>query len=163
MRFIRGHHGQRGLPIIGAALCACGCGQPTKLATRTSRRLGHVQGQPLRFVKGHHAGRVIHGMSGTPEYKAWVNARNRCTNPKAKAYENYGGRGIRFLFTSVEQFFAELGPRPSPAHSVDRQNNDGNYEPGNVRWATRLEQTHNRRPQRPRASENVSTGMEATA
>jgi hypothetical protein len=59
-------------------------------------------------------------------------------------YRYYGGRGIKFLFTSFEQFLAELGPRPS-GMSLDRIENDGNYEPGNVRWATRSEQVQNRR------------------
>src|SRR3989442_273730 len=90
--------------------------------------------------------RYRHGAHGTPEYVAFVGARHRCNVPKSKSYPRYGGRGILFLFTSFEQWFAVLGPRPSPQHSVDRfPNNDGNYEPGNVRWATRSEQDQNKR------------------
>jgi len=72
-------------------------------------------------------------MSRTPEWDAYVHAQQRCNNPKNKDYKNYGGRGIKFLFTSFEQFFGELGKRPK-GKSLDRKNNEGNYEPGNVRW-----------------------------
>jgi hypothetical protein len=128
-------------------LCECGCGQATAIATRTVPRLQYVKGQPKRFVKWHNKpwlGQVKHRKSHSPEHGAWRDAKRRCTNPKVKNWKHYGGRGIRFLFTSFEQFFAELGPRPAGT-SLDRINNDGNYEPGNVRWATRLEQTQNRR------------------
>lgn len=84
----------------------------------------------------------------TPEYKAWSNARNRCQNPKAQAYAGYGGRGIEMCSRwrdSFECFLEDMGRRPSDIHSLDRINNDGNYEPDNCRWATRVEQTRNRR------------------
>jgi hypothetical protein len=79
-----------------------------------------------------------------PERCAYNNARNRCTNPEHRAWEWYGGRGIEFRFTSFEQFLTELGPRPS-GMSLDRINNDGHYEPGNVRWTTDKEQAKNKR------------------
>ena len=95
--------------------------------------------------------KLKHGMDGTPEYRAYVDAKARCTNPNHKNYASYGGRGIRFLFDSFEQFYAEIGPRPEAKHpngytvySVDRKNNNGNYEPGNIHWATQ-EQSLNRR------------------
>jgi hypothetical protein len=71
-------------------------------------------------------------------------ARQRCNNPNYDRYAGWGGRGIKFLFTSFEAFFAELGPRP-PGTSLDKIDNNGNYEPGNVRWATPHEQQMNRR------------------
>ncbi len=80
----------------------------------------------------------------TPEHIAYRHAKGRCSNPTDVAWKDYGGRGIKFLFTSFEQFFAELGPRPE-GKSLDRINNDGNYEPGNVRWATHSEQVKNQR------------------
>jgi hypothetical protein len=83
-------------------------------------------------------------MPGAREYQAYHSAKNRCNNPRNPGYKYYGGRGIRFLFTSFEQFFAELGPRP-PGLSLDRIDNDGNYEPGNARWAARSEQRRNQR------------------
>lgn len=91
---------------------------------------------------------VKHGMTGTPEYVAYWSAKNRCTIedwPTPKLWMRYGGRGIKFLFISFDQFFEELGPRPSPRHSLDRYpNRDGNYEPGNVRWATTTQQANNK-------------------
>jgi hypothetical protein len=92
-----------------------------------------------------------HGLAGanrTPEYDCWAHMIRRCYTPSTKHFENYGGRGItvcdRWRF-SFENFLADLGPRPSAAHSLDRENNDGNYEPGNCRWATAKEQGNNTR------------------
>jgi hypothetical protein len=84
------------------------------------------------------------GKERSSEYRSYCHAEQRCINPKDAAYRNYGGRGIRFLFTSFEQFIAEIGPRPA-GKTLDRKDNNGNYEPGNVRWATWSEQMKNRR------------------
>lgn len=84
-----------------------------------------------------------------PEYAAWYAAIWRCTNPVAKNYPNYGGRGITICQRwreSFDAFLADVGPRPGPQYSLDRIDNDGNYEPGNVRWATRVQQRNNCRP-----------------
>lgn len=86
-----------------------------------------------------------HGWHGTPEYRSWKHARQRCMNPRDKAYRWYGARGIEFRFHSFAEFIAELGPKPSPDLEVDRINNDGHYEPGNVRWTTRAIQMANTR------------------
>lgn len=89
---------------------------------------------------------IKHGQSGkkmTPVYRAYLNARQRC-RPNHKHYAYYGGRGIKFLFNSFEQWFAELGPRPSPKHQVDRRDNNKSYEPGNVHWVTKFVQMSNR-------------------
>jgi len=81
---------------------------------------------------------------------AYTGAKQRCTNPKNRKWKDYGGRGIQFLFTSVNQLFREVGFRPQGKHgkramySLDRICNDGNYAQGNVRWATIKEQIHNR-------------------
>ena len=85
-----------------------------------------------------------------PEYRVFISARQRCVDPRCPAFKNYGGRGIEFRFASYAECFAELGPRPSDAHTLDRINNDGHYEKGNVRWATRRDQSLNQRPRTPR-------------
>lgn len=91
-------------------------------------------------------------MKRTPEYLAWRNMRTRCFNPRIQQWADYGGRGITVCerWLTFENFYADMGLRPSPRHSLDRLDNDGNYEPGNVRWATREEQQQNR-------SDNVLT------
>ena len=89
--------------------------------------------------------RTTHGMKNTPEYKAYVQAKIRCNNELSCDYHYYGGRGIKFLFTSFEEFFKELNHKPSSDHQLDRINNNGHYEIGNVRWATRSENCLNRR------------------
>jgi hypothetical protein len=83
------------------------------------------------------------------EYRAWKAMKTRCTNPNRADWKNYGGRGISVCerwATSFENFLADVGPKPSPLHTLDRILNDGSYEPGNCRWATRGEQLKNKRP-----------------
>ncbi len=93
-------------------------------------------------------GNTTHGGTGTPEYSTWSGMRARCLNPKSPSYRNYGGRGITICEQWVESFptfCKDMGPRPSEDHSIDRINNEGNYEPSNCRWATRQEQGRNTR------------------
>lgn len=86
--------------------------------------------------------------SDAAEYHAWESMVQRCTNPKHPNYADYGGRGVRVCEewrNSSAAFLAYVGKRPSSRHSLDRVNNDGNYEPGNVRWVTWSTQVRNRR------------------
>jgi hypothetical protein len=88
----------------------------------------------------------IHGMSRTPEHKAYRDAKRRCTRPKHKYYAFYGGRGIEFRFASFLEFYAAVGSKPKEGrYLLDRIDNDGHYETGNVRWATQSQSASNRR------------------
>ena len=90
--------------------------------------------------------RTKHRKSGTDEYHIYMGAKTRCRNPNSPGYVDYGGRGIEFRFKSFQHFLIVMGRRPSPQHSLDRfPDNNGHYEPGNVRWATSFEQTRNSR------------------
>lgn len=102
--------------------------------------------KPLRDGRGAHLYR--HGMRRTSEYKIWCKIIERCHNPKAINYPRYGGRGIMVCpewRASFVAFYKHVGPRPSPKHSIERKDNLAGYEPGNVKWATLVEQGRNRR------------------
>lgn len=123
--------------VRNGSVSSCGC---------------NLRESPSRFVHGHASKR-------TPEYKCWKGIMQRCENPKVKRFSDYGGRGICVCEKwreSFLDFFAYMGPKPSPQHSIDRINNDGNYEPTNCRWATASEQNKNQRKRR--LPENKSSG-----
>ncbi|HNB01941.1 MAG TPA: hypothetical protein PLK61_09060 [Nitrosomonas sp.] len=116
---------------------SCGC-----LAVETGKIKGKINGLKRR----------IHGQAvtskETKEYKAWQNMKDRCYNVNYKGYKHYGRRGIRVCdkwLNNFETFFNDVGKAPSSNYSLDRINNDGNYEPGNVKWSTSFEQNQNRR------------------
>jgi hypothetical protein len=90
----------------------------------------------------------LHGKSYSREYQAWKAIKARCNNPKSKPYKGYGGRGIKLhepWNQSFQSFFDYIGERPSKKHSIERINNNGNYEPGNVIWSIQKQQSNNRR------------------
>lgn len=92
--------------------------------------------------------RESHGMNKSPEHRAWVDMKQRCTNPKKRDFKHYGGRGIKVCYEwarSFVAFYAHIGPRPTPNHSLDRIDVQRGYEPGNVRWATHQQQVENTR------------------
>lgn len=94
------------------------------------------------------AANKTHGMSKSSEFQIWATMISRCANKKAINYADYGGRGISVCerWMNFAAFYDDVGPRPSIKHSLDRYpNNDGNYEPSNVRWATDIEQHRNKR------------------
>lgn len=149
--------------ITQSKLCQCGCGQRAPIATRNRYDIGHVKGQPIRFIAGHGSKalniNVTHGYNRghkpSPEYRSYHSAKQRCTNPASKDWSLYGGRGIKFLFQSFAQFYKELGPRPR-GKTLDRIKTQAHYEPGNVRWATASQQMKNRRPFSTLARQHMS-------
>jgi hypothetical protein len=122
--------------------CRCECGTE-KAVAGIHLRSGHTSSC------GCHKGRLTHGATRTTEYRIWANMRSRCSNPNLGAVSgNYIGRGISVCerwSSSFVNFLADMGPRPSPRHTLDRIDNDGNYEPGNCRWATADVQRRNSR------------------
>ena len=89
-----------------------------------------------------------HGMSRSPEHMAWADMKRRCNNSNAECFSYYGARGIKVCdrwMESFENFFEDMGKRPSKRHSLDRIDNDGDYKPDNCRWATAKQQNSNKR------------------
>ena len=91
------------------------------------------------------------GIKGDPTHISWRAMRGRCMHTGTRSYAEYGGRGIRVCerWQTFANFLEDMGPRPSASHSIDRIDNDGNYEPGNCRWATASEQSRGRRDRVP--------------
>jgi hypothetical protein len=131
-------------------LCRCDCGTEKPVRVQNLLR-GNVRSCGCLRAGLHGAPIGNHGLSGHPLYNSWVAIVSRCTKPDHRDWPNYGGRGItvcaRWLGASgLANFIADAGEKPSPRHSLDRIDNDGGYEPGNIRWATQKEQLANQRP-----------------
>lgn len=140
------------LTVLGYAgqsrwYCGCICGNITQVAA-THLKTGNVRSCGCLASDYSVHWNATHGATKTPEYRSYTHAKGRCTNPNDKAFSRYGGRGIEFRFTSFEQFLKEVGPRPTTVHSIERIDNAGHYEAGNVRWATPKEQARNTRRNR---------------
>lgn len=127
--------------------CCCSCGNTVIVTTNSLRSKKTQSCGCLRRELGAKM-LTTHGMYGSPEHRAWRHMKERCCNPNTKDFKNYGGRGITVCNEwrkSFMAFFNHVGKKPSPKHSIDRINNDGNYEPSNVRWADRKTQNNNSR------------------
>ena len=134
--------------------CVCDCGG-TALAFCGDLRSGHTGSCGClknEEIAARSTARATHGHARankrTTEYLSWAAMRQRCYKPATRGYEYYGGRGITVCdrWSDFVAFLSDMGPKPSPKHSIDRINVDGNYEPGNCRWATGAEQQANKRP-----------------
>jgi hypothetical protein len=135
-------HGKAGIHWEIYWNCNCSCGTTNVIVSGAHLRRGAIKSCGCLQKENAHTLFTKHGMSRTPEYNAYTGAINRCAHD-----EDYRGRGIEFKFTSFEQFFSELGPRPV-GKTLDRKDNNGHYEPGNVQWATPKEQSNNTRRKR---------------
>lgn len=126
--------------------CLCECGN-TKLATAYYLKSGVTTSCGCITKKKRSQHFITHGMSKSPTFRTWCEMRNRCNNPKCKRYADYGGRGITVCerWRLFANFLADMGERPSCDHSIDRIDVNGNYEPGNCRWATATVQNNNTR------------------
>lgn len=134
-------------PIGGIIwLCRCSCGN---FLTAEGTRITHSKLKSCGCLRAESIGNRIHGETAngkfTAEYRAYYHAKTRCNNPNFNGFQHYGGRGIKFCFNSFQDFLAEVGRKPTPQHSIERINNNGNYEKGNIRWATKQEQCRNQR------------------
>lgn len=128
-------------------LCLCDCGENAVVKARalkngTTKSCGCFQSEGVSVRN------FRHGLCFSPEYSSWSAMLTRCNNPNTQDWKYYGGRGISVCerWKDFRNFEKDMGKKPSPEHSIDRINNEGNYEPENCVWSTPLQQARNRRP-----------------
>jgi hypothetical protein len=137
--------------MVRIVKCECECGNKSNYRLADIKRgmtkscgCLHIELSTTRSIKR----LTTHNKSNINEYKTWGNIKTRCYNKNREEYKNYGGRGItvcdRWL-SSFENFYKDMGHKPTPSHSIDRINVNGNYEPDNCKWSTRKEQANNKR------------------
>lgn len=140
-----------GVDLRNKTLCnvVCDCGN-TSVAYATELRSGHKKScgcfrvensSKINTTHGHTKGKLL-----SREFVAWCSMIQRCSDPNVKSYKNYGAKGIKVCdswLNSFDNFYKDMGNKPTLKHSIDRINNSGNYEPSNCRWATAKEQMNN--------------------
>jgi hypothetical protein len=126
--------------------CKCECGR-TKIASIYNLLSSKTQSCGCLQKERASQARATHRMSNHPAYQAWHRIRNRCENPEANDYPNYGGRGIHIAdeWQNFDAFWSEMGPSWKAGLSIERMDNDGDYAPGNCAWVTQVRQVRNRR------------------
>lgn len=130
--------------------CKCSCGNKLVVSSNNLRRHNTLSCGCYHKEQTSKASKKL-GMSRTHIYYIWTAMKQRCFNPKCKSYKNYGGRGIKVCdewlndFQAFYDYVSQLPHFEEKGYTLDRINNDGNYEPDNVKWSTKLEQRHNQR------------------
>lgn len=142
--------------------CRCDCG-----TERTIQQDNLARTHSCGCLKRERTGRLNlqHGLSASPEFRVWCDMRDRCSRVERRDFQRYGGRGITVCerWMTFSNFYADMGQRPSPQHSIDRRDTNGNYEPDNCRWATSTEQRLNQRRQVLYTHDGVTDSLKALA
>lgn len=129
--------------------CVCDCGKEI-IVSAYNVKSGHTNSCGCLRREATSIALGTHRMSGSKEYNIWEAMRRRCNSTASKAFKDYGGRGISVCpeWNRFEQFYADMGSRPSPSDQIDRIDNNGNYEPGNCRWVSCTVNARNKRSNR---------------
>src|SRR5215207_628077 len=143
--------------------CRCDCGRETVVAG--DNLSGGTQSCGCLGMERRTASRLVHGERLSPEYVIWCSIKQRCLNPRHPRYSDYGRRGITICDEwrdDFAAFLAHVGRRPASHLTLDREDNNRGYEPGNMRWATRSQQVRNSRPRRERGKRITFNGESGT-